>query len=106
MNRLFHVTLDDVALDNPALHRGSDVLTDEPVTIRNYLDADDTQSTLSALRALGEQNYVDSGIYTVEGVLTAFDPATNTWTSAGLAPIPRPLRGGRGRRVRAERHGR
>ncbi len=28
-------------------------MNDEPVTIRNYLDAEDTQSTLNALRALG-----------------------------------------------------
>src|SRR4051795_3196313 len=41
--------------DKSISHRAAlfGAMTDEPVTIRNYLDADDTQSTLNALRALG-----------------------------------------------------
>jgi 3-phosphoshikimate 1-carboxyvinyltransferase len=41
--------------DKSISHRAAlfGAMTDEPVTIRNYLDAEDTQATLSALRALG-----------------------------------------------------
>jgi 3-phosphoshikimate 1-carboxyvinyltransferase len=41
--------------DKSISHRAAlfGAMSDEPVTIRNYLDADDTQSTLNALRALG-----------------------------------------------------
>jgi 3-phosphoshikimate 1-carboxyvinyltransferase len=41
--------------DKSISHRAAlfGAMTDEPVTIRNYLEADDTQSTLNALRALG-----------------------------------------------------
>jgi 3-phosphoshikimate 1-carboxyvinyltransferase len=41
--------------DKSISHRAAlfGAMSDDPVTIRNYLDADDTQSTLSALRALG-----------------------------------------------------
>ena len=41
--------------DKSISHRAAlfGAMSDEPVTIRNYLDAEDTQSTLNALRALG-----------------------------------------------------
>jgi 3-phosphoshikimate 1-carboxyvinyltransferase len=41
--------------DKSISHRAAlfGAMSDDPVTVRNYLDADDTQSTLNALRALG-----------------------------------------------------
>jgi 3-phosphoshikimate 1-carboxyvinyltransferase len=41
--------------DKSISHRAAlfGAMSDEPVTIRNYLDAEDTQSTLDALRAIG-----------------------------------------------------
>jgi 3-phosphoshikimate 1-carboxyvinyltransferase len=43
-------------------------MCDEPVTIRNYLDADDTRSTLDALTSLGAAVDPGEGIQVIRGV--------------------------------------
>jgi 3-phosphoshikimate 1-carboxyvinyltransferase len=56
--------------DKSISHRAAlfGAMSDEPVTVRNYLDAADTQSTLNALRALGAGVEERDGNVVVRGV--------------------------------------
>jgi 3-phosphoshikimate 1-carboxyvinyltransferase len=56
--------------DKSISHRAAlfGAMSDEPVTIRNYLDAEDTQSTLGALRAIGAGVDASNGELVIRGV--------------------------------------
>jgi 3-phosphoshikimate 1-carboxyvinyltransferase len=62
-------------------------MCDEPVTIENYLDADDTTSTLDAIRSLGAGvEHGDDGAVTVRGVgLSTAAPTTGGLLDVGNA---------------------
>lgn len=62
-------------------------MCDEPVTIENYLEADDTTSTLDAIRSLGAGvEHHDDGTLTVRGVgLSTAAPTTGGYLDVGNA---------------------
>jgi len=72
--------------DKSISHRAAllGAMSDEPVTIRNYLEADDTRSTLEAMRALGAGVDEREGELVVRGVgLHEVQSATNNLLNVG-----------------------